>query len=99
MECLNNLLINIILDILNQIKSQISSSVVHLLSGLAGIQTLGLDRHECTPHFISPSIILFLFNMILLNDDGANPRRLQFQPPMSLISLQPRISHLIFHSK
>jgi hypothetical protein len=25
------------------------------------------------PHFVSPSVILFLFNMILL-DDGANPR-------------------------
>jgi hypothetical protein len=46
MECLNNLLINTILDIVNQIKSQISSSVVHLTSGLAGIRTPGLDRHN-----------------------------------------------------
>jgi hypothetical protein len=37
--------INNILDIVNQIKSQISSSVLHLSSGLAGIRTLGLDRH------------------------------------------------------
>jgi hypothetical protein len=42
MECLNYLLINTILDIVNQI----SSSVIHLSSGLAGIRTPGLDRHN-----------------------------------------------------
>jgi hypothetical protein len=45
MECLN-LLINTILDIVNQITCQISSSVVHLSSGLTGIRTQDLNRHN-----------------------------------------------------
>jgi hypothetical protein len=40
-----------------------------------------------------------LFNMSLLNDDGAIQDSLQFQPTMLLSLLRPRVWLLIFHSK
>jgi hypothetical protein len=44
-------------------------------------------------------MILFLFNMILLNDDGATPKWFEISTCDVTDLLWPHVSHLIFHSK